>query len=406
MTNTSFDINSSDCDIEISQEAERFQNVSKTDEDLLSILVDLPRDEPVSTESSIGNSEIRSEGFSTKASMTDEGRLAGVFCSKTVFNLSQRSLTEAEIQVLEKGLDFAPVQRSINEPELKKDFEDFSRRMRIKWNFRNEVSENFSETPVFRPKSKWKPPPGHPGLKLFLSQLEKEIFDNLFTNSYQPSLNMTSEEWQALRGLADDRSIVIKQADKGSCVVVWGREDYIKEAQKQLKDTSVYRDIEFKETILSDLAEKSNKFFKSLCSRNCITDKECRYFSYDFKKATNLGKLYLLPKIHKRLQNVPGRPVISNCGTPTEKASEFLNFHLKPLMQNSWSYIRDSSDFIEKMKRIGEIPKDAILVTADVVGLYPSIPHKEGLEALREKLDQENISRILSGDLVKLADLF
>ena len=28
---------------------------------------------------------------------------------------------------------------------------------------------------------------------------------------------------------------------------------------------------------------------------------------------TNVGKLYLLPKIHKGLSNVPGCPVISNC---------------------------------------------------------------------------------------------
>ena len=65
-------------------------------------------------------------------------------------------------------------------------------------------------------------------------------------------------------------------------------------------------------------------------------EKELKYFSYDFKKTTYLGKLYLLPKIHKRLQNVPERPVISNCGTPTEKASEFLDFHLKPLMQTGF----------------------------------------------------------------------
>ena len=47
----------------------------------------------------------------------------------------------------------------------------------------------------------------------------------------------------------------------------------------------------------------------------------------------------LLPKIHKHLSNVPGRPIISNCSTPTEKASEFLDFYLKQLMQNGWSYM-------------------------------------------------------------------
>ena len=42
------------------------------------------------------------------------------------------------------------------------------------------------------------------------------------------------EEWEAIRELADDRNIVIEQPDKGSCVVVWCTEDYIKEANKQL----------------------------------------------------------------------------------------------------------------------------------------------------------------------------
>ena len=47
--------------------------------------------------------------------------------------------------MLEKGVDFAPVQRTLNEPELRKDFEEFCRRMRCNWDFRNEVSEAFSE---------------------------------------------------------------------------------------------------------------------------------------------------------------------------------------------------------------------------------------------------------------------
>ena len=42
-----------------------------------------------------------------------------------------------------------------------------------------------------------------------------------------------------------------------------------------------------------------------------------------------LGKFYLLSKIHKSLENVPGLPVISNCGTVTEKISEFLDFHVQ-----------------------------------------------------------------------------
>ena len=148
------------------------------------------------------------------------------------------------------------------------------------------------------------------------------------------------------------------------------------------------------------MADNSNKLFRNL---KTITEKEFKYFTIEFKKATNLGKLYLLPKIHKRLENVPGRPVISNCGTPTEKVSEFLDSQLKPVMQSSRSYIKDSGDFIKKIKNIGTIPKDSILVTADVVGLYSSIPHEAGIKALEKALNSRTNKKLSTEDLVKMA---
>ena len=40
-------------------------------------------------------------------------------------------------------------------------------------------------------------------------------------------------------------------------------------------------------------------------------------------------------------------------------------------MQDRWSYIKDSGDFIKEIKNIGKIPEGSFLVTADVIGLYP-----------------------------------
>ena len=48
-----------------------------------------------------------------------------------------------------------------------------------------------------------------------------------------------------MRALADDRSIVIKKADKGSTVVVWDCNDYILDAEKQFSDANVYKDVSF-----------------------------------------------------------------------------------------------------------------------------------------------------------------
>ena len=46
-----------------------------------------------------------------------------------------------------------------------------------------------------------------------------------------------------MRALADNKTILIKKADKGSCVVVWDHNDYIKEAEKQLNDTIIFSKI-------------------------------------------------------------------------------------------------------------------------------------------------------------------
>ena len=58
-------------------------------------------------------------------------------------------------------------------------------------------------------------------------------------------------------------------------------------------------------------------------------------------------------------------------------------------MQSGWSYIRDSGDFVDKIKRIRKVSESSFLVTADVIGLYRSIPHKEGILALKSKLEEE-----------------
>ena len=201
-------------------------------------------------------------------------------------------------------------------------------------------------TPAFIRKSSWKPPLGHLNLEVFLSQVGSELFKE--TQDSLHYSNLSQEEWKAVRFLADGRFIVIKKADKGCCFVVWDRWDYVKEAEKQLGDSTVYEEINYNKKILSHLVDSSNKYFKKRNSSGHISNKEMKCFTYEYKKACNLGKLYLLPKIHKRLSNVSGRPVISNCGAPTEKVSEFLDHHLKLIMQNGLSYIRDSQNFLEK----------------------------------------------------------
>ena len=55
------------------------------------------------------NDSLYLQNKNISAKVSSEGRISGYFCSDTVFNLSHRVLTETEIKVLEKGLDYAPI---------------------------------------------------------------------------------------------------------------------------------------------------------------------------------------------------------------------------------------------------------------------------------------------------------
>ena len=166
-----------------------------------------------------------------------------------------------------------------------------------------------------------------------MSRFEKELFSDDISESTQS--NLSAEEWKALRVLPVDKTIVIERADKGSSVVVWDRSDYLHEVSRQLQDQNICKDAKFNENILTDLVAKSDNIFKRLCSHKLISEKELRYFTYIFKKTTNLWKLYFLPKIHKRLSAVPGRLVTSKCGTQTKKVVEYLDYILKPIIKES-----------------------------------------------------------------------
>ena len=69
-------------------------------------------------------------------------------------------------------------------------------------------------------------------------------------------------------------------------------------------------------------------------------------------KDPKFARFYLLPKIHKRLHNVPSRLVISNSGYCTENISSFLDHHLQPLAQAAKSYIKDTNKFLKKLHSI------------------------------------------------------
>ena len=76
---------------------------------------------------------------------------------------------------------------------------------------------------------------------MYLSSLEEKLMNIEIPQSKYN--NLTREKRSALYNLKNDKNVVIKSADKGSAVVVWDRDDYIKEAENQLADKDIYEDV-------------------------------------------------------------------------------------------------------------------------------------------------------------------
>ena len=114
-------LNHSSSSVETNSESREI--FSTQDKKFLSMLVDLAPSVDNNRSMEISSEELNQQNT------TYENRLTGYFCWDTVFNLSKKVLSDAEIKVPEKGLDYAPIQNKINEPELWRNFENFSRQM-------------------------------------------------------------------------------------------------------------------------------------------------------------------------------------------------------------------------------------------------------------------------------------
>ena len=96
------------------------------------------------------------------------------------------------------------------------------------------------------------------------------------------------------------------------------------------------------------------------------------------------SEFHLLPKIDKA--NNPGRPVISSVNCHASRIVEFVDYYLQPEVEKLESYVKDTTDFIKKSEAIDHISDDSYLASLDVRLSYTRIPHKEGIEAVKQKL--------------------
>ena len=289
--------------------------------------------------------------------------------------------------VLEKGLNFVPAPRNMNNNSLLAASSKFTRLVKLR--------SFFGPTDNYVKKSNFQHPSTFtPAISLLPSNIqdfsaELETLASTFPN-YAPRDNLTHNERLALTSLKKYPNILFRKADKGSCTVVMNRDQYINEAESQLSNPRFYRKLPTDHNLDSQARTIIQAQLLSLHNKRCISPKEYSYL-YDSTLSTTKRTLYFVPKIHKDLVSwpnpncPPSRPIISDVGSPTYIVGKFISSKLREISTLHDSYIKDTYDFISQL-RSHQFPADVALVTIDVQSLYTNIDTDSGLKAVFETM--------------------
>ena len=154
--------------------------------------------------------------------------------------------------------------------------------------------------------------------------------------------------------------------------------DYLREGYRQLSDTKFYTKLQYDPT--ENIENNVRQTPTQMKQKGLIPEKNFEHLNpHIYSEA----KFYMLPKIYKK--GVSGRPICSSVNHLTSRISKLVDEHIKDYVPKTKSYIRDTQDFIKKIKQFGLIPEGASLCTLDVSSLYTNIPNNEGILAVAEK---------------------
>ena len=335
---------------------------------------------------------------------------------KSVVNLSSFLLHKKLVEILSRGKKFIPTPTTLPKKELHASIDSFTlfnkRQIHIGQRKSTHIPLPSSATlakqkrALFGP-STWKPPPNFldPITDTMSSSMHRLVDKSPHNMDANPPCDNCSDlERSILEHTAKDQRIIVKPADKGSALVVMNSEDYAKEAIRQLSNRNHYVPLD------QPLYPKSqlvlDQFRRELRLKGFISDRQLHWFKVDNEDPRS-RRFYLLPKIHKPPASwpvpykvPPGRPIVSDVNSENYILSSFIDHHLAPLATTHSSYIRDTWDFLSKL-RSARPDRNCFLATLDVNSLYTNINNRDGMRAIRRSFGRQpkpvydTISRML-----------
>jgi len=304
---------------------------------------------------------------------------------QNVVNLSSLELDDSTIDTLALGLTYCPTPTVASNEIAIQGAEQFFRKLRIAHFFHGNTATTtkFDFARKLQINSDWSPSTPDPTIETFCKTVRKEALKQINCKERKTvPKNLTNGQLKCLNNLKSNKDITIKKADKGNAIVLMNTVDYLYEVETQLADEKFYKHCR---TDLTDYhCMQVNMVVHTLYNHNAINNRIKRHLLATDCKA---GRFYILPKIHK--YKLVGRPIVSATNSPTEKLSHFCDIVLNKYTPLNQSFVRDTTDFINKISSVHTVDGD-LIVTADVTSLYTNIPTQLGLTCMAKKLQKLN----------------
>lgn len=270
------------------------------------------------------------------------------FIDDFVVNLSKQTFNENELNLLNKGLKYTPKSNRTNVFESIVDIETSIK-------FKLPSAQN-----QIRKKSK---------------QVIEEVLNE--ENNKKEKRNI---EFNTIKSLKEKNCVYVK-ADKGNKVVILDNEDYDTRIFDLINECGY---LKLKRDPLPSMIRESDK----------IRQQIGKVFGYRTLRNLlvsnpSVAKIYGLPKIHKFGNKM--RPIVSSIGTPSYKIAKWLIGEIKKLPKFESLAVKNVFDFTEKVKN-QIINNNEIMVSFDVVSLFPSIDVNYALMEFEKYLYEMNIS--------------
>ena len=243
----------------------------------------------------------------------------------------------------------------------------------------NEQSQN--HLPPIPGKKAWKPPISKfPELELFLSSVRKDILNPRKIRNSQD--NLSKGERSALRELKNS-DVTIRIQDKGSRFALINSKEYNDKMLGQLNNPLHYK------VLKSNPTTKHLSLVEQWCSK-WLQKSEIspQIASWIVNRKAKPGVAFGNIKTHKKHNHL--RLITSCCGTAIENLSAFSEFYLQPLARKQPSFIKDTTDLLNRIQKLNEqgpFPEGTLLVSWDVVSMFPNIDNELGLAAVSRALD-------------------